>query len=360
MKKILILLFIPLFLSGCFDYNELNDLAIISGVGIDYINEEYVVTFEILSTKKQGDSSSASSSTYNVTGHGKTVTEAFANNGNFSDKVPYYDHIEVVVISEEIAKNHLKDISEYLIRSSKFRNEFYLTITSENTAAEIINATSTEKPIASTFIVDMLENSNDSNSAGYYAPFTKTLQTILTDGEDAIAPIFKLEDKKIALSGLGVFQDFELKYVFNTEEAAILNLLNNFKSKTVFFENSCANGNNTVISIYEAKVSIEPSENEIKIKAKLDGRINEDNCNYDLKKAESYQELESIFKKIIESKMDNVLNKLKLAKSNALKIGKNYYNKYRKKDFYLWTTQNVTYDLNFKINKKGLIFEVKK
>ncbi len=359
MKKLLILLLIPLFLSGCYDYNELNDLAIISGVGIDYVNEEYVVTFEILSTKKEGDSSSASSSTYNVTGHGKTITEAFANNGNFSDKVPYYDHIEVVIISEDIAKYHLKNISEYLIRSSKFRNEFYLAITSENTAEEIIKATSTEKPIASTFIADMLENSNDSNSVGYYAPFTKTLKNILTPGEDAIASVFKLEDKNIVLSGMGVFKDFELKYIFNTEEAPIINLLNNFKSKTVFFEKSCSEDKKTVVSIYEAKIKIEPSDQEVKITGKLNGRINEDNCNYNLKEEKAYLELEKIFKKIIESKMDEILKKLQLANSNILYIGKNYYNKYRKKDFYLWTTQKFTYDLDFKINKKGLIFEVK-
>lgn len=359
MKKLLILLLIPLFLSGCYDYNELDDLAIISGVGIDYQNDEYVVTFEILSTKKQGDSSSASSSTYNVTGRGKTVTEAFANNGCFSDKVPYYDHIEVVVISEEIAKNHLKDISEYLTRSSKFRNEFYLALTTENTAEEIIRATSTEKPIASTFIVDMLENSNDSNSAGYYAPFTKTLRNILTDGEDAIASVFKLEDKNIVLSGMGVFKDFELKYIFNTDEASIINLLNNFKSKTVFFESSCGQDKKTVVSIYEAKISIEPTDKEVKISGKLNGRINEDNCNYNLKEEKAYEELEKIFEKIIEDKMNGVLKKLQLASSNALYIGKSYYNKYRKKDYYLWTTQKFTYDLNFKINKKGLIFEVK-
>ena len=112
MKKLLILLIIPFILSGCYDYNELNDLAIISGIGIDYEDEEYVVTYEILSTKKEGETS-ASSSTYNVTSRGKTVVEAFSNNGNLMDKVPYFEHVDVVVISEEIAKNNLKEVGEY-------------------------------------------------------------------------------------------------------------------------------------------------------------------------------------------------------------------------------------------------------
>ena len=46
MKKIFLMLFIPLLLSGCYDYNQLNDLAIISGIAIDYDKEEFKVTFE--------------------------------------------------------------------------------------------------------------------------------------------------------------------------------------------------------------------------------------------------------------------------------------------------------------------------
>ena len=35
MKKIFFIFHIPLFLGGCYDYQELNDLAIISGIAID-------------------------------------------------------------------------------------------------------------------------------------------------------------------------------------------------------------------------------------------------------------------------------------------------------------------------------------
>lgn len=357
MKKILILLIIPLLLGGCYDYNELEDLAIISGIGIDYQDDLFEVTYEVLSTKKQGDSSS-SSNAYTITSSGKTVSEAFASNGNNLDKVPYFDHIEAVIVSEEIANNHLQEVSEYLIRSSKVRNEFYLTIASETSAKDIISTTSKEKPSASTFIVDLLEHSKSSDSAGYYAPFTKTLRNILTEGEDAMLPIFSLEDEKIVLKGLGVFKDYELKEKLNTKEASIMNLLSNFEARTIFFEATCSNGKTTVMSLYEAKTEIEPNSKEIKISGTLNGRINENNCEYDLKDEKSYEELQNIFQKIIESEIESVITKLQNVESNALSIGKNYYNKTRKKDFFLWTTEPIKFDLDFKINKKGLIFEV--
>ena len=58
--------------------------------------------------------------------------------------------------------------------------------------------------------------------------------------------------------------------------------------------------------------------------------------------------------------MTHVLETLQTEKSNALKIGKYYYEKTRTPDYKLWTKQRFIYDLDLKINKKGLIFEVNK
>ncbi len=225
-------------------------------------------------------------------------------------------------------------------------------------AKDIISSSSKEKPVASQFIVDLLEHSKDSSSASYYAPFTKTLRNILTEGEDAIMSALKLEEDKIILSGMAVFKNFELKYIYDTKEASIINLLNNFNPRTVFFEKSC-NGKKTVMSIYESNIKIEPNNEVIKISGKLNGRINENNCDYDLKKEETYQKLQKEFTDVITEEMNKVINSLQLFESNALSIGKSYFNKYRKENYYLWTKQNVKFDLDLKINKKGLIFEVK-
>ena len=121
---------------------------------------------------------------------------------------------------------------------------------------------------------------------------------------------------------------------------------------------TCDNNKTIVIADYNSKVSIEPGKDKLNVKAAINARISEETCGYDLKDADTYKELENKFTKVIEKKMDNVLKKLQESKSNALNIGKSYYNKYREKDFYLWTKQDITYDIDLKINKKGLTFEV--
>ena len=48
MKKIWILLILPFFLTGCYDYQELNNRAVIAGIAIDYKEEEFFIDLEIL------------------------------------------------------------------------------------------------------------------------------------------------------------------------------------------------------------------------------------------------------------------------------------------------------------------------
>ena len=357
MKKFFIILIFLLFTSGCYDYNQLNDLGIISGIAIDYEDEKFKVTFEVISTKKEGETS-ASSSTYNITSKGDNLVLAFTNAANQMDKVPYFEHVEVVIFSKEVANSYLEDVIDYLIRTERLRNEFYAVI-SEDSAEKLLTAKTKSTPIVSNFLVQLLKFNNETYNSAYYTPFTKTLNSMLTEGEDAMLPVFKVDDdKKIELDGLGIFKDFHLVHIFNNEEASIVNLLHNFKVRSIHFQMNCDNDKSVVIADYDSEVTIVPTKKNLYVKATINARISESTCDYNFKEASTYLELEEEFTKIIEEKMNQVLTQLQIVQSNALNIGKSYYNKYRVKDFYLWATQDIVYNIDLKINKKGLTFEV--
>ena len=73
MKKIFLLIPILLLLSGCYNYHELNDLAIVSGISICKIQDEFYVHVEVLNPVKQQDASSSNESKFIVfTGKGKS------------------------------------------------------------------------------------------------------------------------------------------------------------------------------------------------------------------------------------------------------------------------------------------------
>ena len=66
MKKfvlIIITLFILLISSGCYNYKEINDMAIVSSIGIDKDNknDKYIVSAQIMNSKESEDSEDSQS-----------------------------------------------------------------------------------------------------------------------------------------------------------------------------------------------------------------------------------------------------------------------------------------------------------
>ena len=82
MKKIIILILIVLFTSGCSDYRELSDMAMISNIAIDKEDDKYKVIVQVLDSSNSSSSSGESSVSPSVTVYesvGKTLHEAFRN-----------------------------------------------------------------------------------------------------------------------------------------------------------------------------------------------------------------------------------------------------------------------------------------
>ena len=56
--KFFIILLLSLLISGCYDYREINDLAIVSAIGIDKNENEYKVIAQIVNTQKSQNKNS--------------------------------------------------------------------------------------------------------------------------------------------------------------------------------------------------------------------------------------------------------------------------------------------------------------
>ena len=106
MKKILLIIII-IFLTGCYNYTEINDLAFISSIGIDYnkTNEKFIVTYEILNDNSTGEAKINKS--YTISAEGKNITDAFNNTSLKVNNKPYFYHLKIIAIDETISKKHM-------------------------------------------------------------------------------------------------------------------------------------------------------------------------------------------------------------------------------------------------------------
>ena len=85
MKKIILSLLMLVCLSGCWNYNELNDYSIVSGVAIDKDGDEYETSVLISnSPKNSSDSTSNESQVVVYSGKGDSIFSALKQIGLIS------------------------------------------------------------------------------------------------------------------------------------------------------------------------------------------------------------------------------------------------------------------------------------
>ena len=113
--KILIVLVFSIFMTGCWQYIELNDIAIVTAVGIDKEGKEYHLSVQIVNAKKQTkDYSAAEESLVTVyDAKGKTLGEALNKISLESPFELYFGHIDMVVIGEATARLGIREYIDF-------------------------------------------------------------------------------------------------------------------------------------------------------------------------------------------------------------------------------------------------------
>ena len=149
MKKILILVFLILLLTGCYDYKELNNLAIVSGISIDYINNKYELNLEILN-----DDELSQNRVYYISDTGESLKEAFKNISLKINRIPLYSHIKIIILSDDVIKKKKKEFINYVIDNPNITTKFY--IVRSNNSSNILKFKE-QKEISSESIYHLIE-----------------------------------------------------------------------------------------------------------------------------------------------------------------------------------------------------------
>ncbi len=355
MIKTIILLIIILLSTGCYDYSELNELAIITGISIDY-KDDYEVTYEILSTKKSSEEESDNKSYY-ISGRGNSLGEAVIDTNEKLSLVPNMSHIKTIIIDEKIANEKLQETVDYIIRDPEIHNAFYLCVAEGATANEILSSSNKEEAIISEVIENMVKTGNKNYSLSNTDTFEEFISKLMDEHIDGVLNIVTKDNENIYLNGVALFEKDKLVAKINKEETGLLNILNN-NSNNYLIKTKCDEENYITISLYANKGTKIKIDNEIDITSNLTGRIIEDNCNIDFKNPDNYQRISDLFIPEITTKYNDFLNKIKRYEVDPLGI-QNIYYKQTRQTLSNWYTYDNKIHINLNVNKNGLVFEVK-
>ena len=117
MKKIILLIAIFL-LGGCYDYAEIDDLGIIVGLIIDYKDNKYEITSQILEQKNE-----TKIKLYKTTCN--QIDECLSDISKQASKEIFISHLKILLLTENTIK---KDINyyDYFLRNPKSKMNFYI------------------------------------------------------------------------------------------------------------------------------------------------------------------------------------------------------------------------------------------
>ena len=171
-------------LTGCYNYRELNDLAIVSGISIAKVDDGYELTVEVVNTKKEQDASSSRETDFVIYRNtSDSLQEGFRRLINEAPKKMYGAQIELLILDESLAKSDLKNIMDFLSRDPEVRSEFYVIVGKSDNILEI---TTPLVNINSKNIIQSLESNNTYLGSVNLVTFHDLIDNYLNDKIDFI------------------------------------------------------------------------------------------------------------------------------------------------------------------------------
>jgi spore germination protein KC len=212
-------------LSGCWNYREVEKLAIIAGVAVDKGEKNpYRVTVEIIQISGGKDTIATSKL---LTMEGRTIFDAVRNAISLSGKKLYWSHTKIIIISKEIAERGILRVVDWYNRDSETRSDVNLLISKENTAREILEGSGVTDEIKSFELADTLKNEKSLGKAPT-SEIWKFINDLESPGISNVIPTVNIsKSENIStpqVMGLAIFK-----------KAKLIGFLNGRESKSVMF-----------------------------------------------------------------------------------------------------------------------------
>lgn len=396
--KTIIILFIPLMLSGCINSEQLNERLLVQAVGVDRNSGVIEITLQVYAPATQGGSgiSATAENAKIVKATGITVTEALKNATLTQGKTVFMGHNRILVLGRDLAENEILSTLDYFSSNVSSRHNINVVIADDKASdilttkinQGIVPAETLDKMLTRAYEIGLLKN----------VKLYELLSTLQNDYESAALPIIEISKEKenseetqmvsaessesggnqedkakdneletisdIKVTGMGIIKNGRLQnQLDNKQSRGLLFILNDVKYTTLTVDNNLYGL--TSVNIYDTKSKIIPTiENgeiifnlEINSKASLGQR--ENNIKLD---ENTLKELEQETATMIENECNEAFE-IAVTQNNAdiFEFGNLLW--IHEKD--IWKTKqedwgnsvneiSFTVDVNLAINRVGL------
>lgn len=376
MKKIIVLILITFICTGCYNYKELNDLGIVSAMGISKDGDLYNLDIQLVNILDSEKSGLNKSPITVISGQGKTIFEAARSMNKKTSKVFFLADVDYVFLDQSVLNDGLDEIMDFLVRDTRLSLNFLVVTSTENKSLDILSSISHFDTNSANNLYDAIMNSetrygginslhvreliNNYYAKGKYTIFPNVyIKDTSKSSENDI-----LEDSKsesyVEVKNMVFFKDKEVIELTDEETKGVNFLRNKIKNATLTIE--CDGGYFTIETL-ESKMKLKSKLNidQINVKGNVGAEIVYYGCKDNLDNTDVLKSISKKAEKEVESYITKAFNKSKKYNYDFLGLGNYIYkNNYKYFDFENkdWNKDglnklNLKYNIDVSLYKQG-------
>lgn len=347
LRTFLLLVIIMILLSGCWNRVEVNDIAFVTAIGLDLLEDNKIrLSLQVAIPTKLGPTGGSGgggtqNSTFVISETGITVSEAYRN---IQGKIPrhiFFSQSRVLLIGEALAKKGIAHIIDFHTRYHEPRINSFIMFT-KGEAIEIINS----KPNLESVSAEETKELAKLN-IGPTIYIMDFLNMLLTDGIEPIGPQFTLKTMEVknknnvqqgqTVHGTAVFKKDKLAgWLDDVETRGILWLRNEMKTGVITISiPKDQGGGNVSVNIFRSDTKITPKLQNGNITISIDVTsemsVMENASKLNLDDSKVINDIQKNIEEEIKNRIQLVVDAAqKEYKSDIFGFGQQVYKKYPK------------------------------
>jgi spore germination protein KC len=364
MKRCFIVLCLSIFLllcGGCRDRNDIDQLAIVIGLGIDRVSKSdpILVTVQIVNpaaTKSPATEGGGGSESpfITFTSQGKSVGEAIRNLARISPRQLFFSHNKVVVLGKAFAESDISEAMDYFSRNREFRRTSRVVV-AEQTARQVLETKTNIEKLPSLGL-DLMLTSRDqiyiypiilndfllhlkSDFGISYAPLValrdidQEIKPLLQQGNEKQTANPDEKTKKIYLAEMVVFKNNRLTGILDESDSkSLMWLINKVIGDIIVIPYHSDQGeDNFTVDIYEGHSKITPhiTDNDITMEIVCSGNAKlrqSGDLSPQQKDLEIYKTMERETEQILKSRLEKTIATAQKMNVDFIGFGRHIHN----------------------------------
>ena len=347
---------------GCWNLVEINNTAIVAGLGADLQENgqmHFAVQLETASTKKEGG---VKIKNLVLTSDGRTITEAARNITLYLPRIPLWPHASTLVIGENLARNDMALIADFFMRNRNVRMDSDMLI-AHNLPLEELFSVNDPLTGCSLRCMEQLLRFQET-SLGIYVPVSiaEFFFKLATPGVDPVLPIVTVTaidgGQDLKLQGTAVFRDRRMVGFLNEKESRGYRWLNPGKKMGGLLGVEMPGGKGRVVfEVVNFKTKQTPrlQDGSLVMDIQIETAVNfyEQTGTAELVGIEQRSNLESVAARQIKQEIQACIDKSQSLNSDILGWGRTLYRHYPaewEKLQYHWSELYPQTRANIKVN----------